>query len=349
MNSVKDKLLQLTSNFIQRPDLIQGPGGNTSVKSDSGQMMIKASGYRFDEMNSGIGISFVNSKAISQYFFNIIPKNKDEDEKDMLAFISLNILKDSVGDLYPRPSMETGFHAVLDSYVVHTHSVWSNLVNCSVVREVYLEKLRLMTGLEIASIPFVSPGFGLSYLITQCLKEADQNNQKRPEIFFLANHGIIAHSKDEETCTKNLMLIDKVIQDLFDLNSSSYPNVELTEASNQWIPKTDFVNEILSKYRANSSFFEQVLFPDQIVFFSNQISFSGAEVERKIQISDQFKVSYQGTYRDVLSVHETLTAYLFIYDTLQSNSIQIDLIGGQEIDYINQMDMEKHRKQIKIK
>jgi serine kinase of HPr protein (carbohydrate metabolism regulator) len=41
-----------------------------------------------------------------------------------------------------------------------------------------------------------------------------------------------------------------------------------------------------------------------------------------------------------------MTAYLFIFDFLTSGSAKIDFIGKSEIDYINNMDMEKHRKSI---
>jgi len=41
-----------------------------------------------------------------------------------------------------------------------------------------------------------------------------------------------------------------------------------------------------------------------------------------------------------------MTSYLFIYDTILNNGDTLQLIDGKEIDYIQNMDMEKHRKSI---
>ena len=346
MEDSQQLLLELTASFVNRPDLIQGPGGNTSVKTAEGNMWIKASGYRFDEMDFEHGLSLVNSENISHFFFNFIPKNKEVDEQEMLSSISKNILSNTQGILYPKPSMETGFHAVLDKYVVHTHSVWTNLLNCSLNKTDLLDKIVAETGLKIALIPFVSPGFGLSYLITQSLKNAEVKQQDRPEIFLLANHGVIAHSNDSEACAKQLNRLDEAIQSVFNIGAL-YPETELIPQEDCFLPKQIFVNQILEKYKCDVNFFDQILFPDQIVFFSHQIGFNNKNPERKIQISEDFKIRYHCSLRDAMSVHETMTAYLFIYDLLNSFARPIDFIVGNEIDYINNMDMEKHRKQIK--
>ena len=160
-------LISLTSPFVNRPDLIQGPGGNTSVKDEEGNMIIKASGFRFEEITEESGYSIVNSQNISDYFFNVKVTDKTQEEKHSLQVIQNNILKQISGEFYLKPSMETGFHAVLDEFVVHTHSVWSNLINCINEPFEFLKKIQTNTGLIIAFIPFVSRGFGLSYLITQ--------------------------------------------------------------------------------------------------------------------------------------------------------------------------------------
>lgn len=335
------ELLQLTSNFTNRPDQVQGPGGNTSVKSDDGKMYIKASGFRFEELSENNGISAVNSYEISRYFRNVIPKDKEVDEKEMLELIASNILLKHDGSSYPKPSMETGFHAVLGKYVVHTHSVWSNLLNCCSERLNVLKKLKLPY--KACFIPFVSPGFGLSYLITNELKNAESSGESIPEVFFLANHGIIAHANELQKCYEILNTVDLAIQKLLNLGVN-YPEMKIEAVGNSWESRNSFVTETIIKLQCDKSFFDNVLFPDQTVFFKDRISDSNDAIKKTIDLKTDGSIQYNCSYRDAISIHETMTAYLYLYDVLTELDLPMEFIKGNEIDYINNMEMEKHRR-----
>lgn len=339
-----NSLLNLTFPFINRPDLIQGPGGNTSVKDDNGNMIIKASGFRFEEITEESGYSIVNSQKISDYFFNVQVTEKAKEEKLSLEIIQTNILKNSSGEMYPKPSMETGFHAVLDKYVVHTHSVWSNLINCITAPFDLLTSLQNKTGLNFAYIPFVSPGFGLSYLITQKLKKADESGTTRPQVFFLENHGIVAHSNDLTEAQTMLKQVDEAIQELFKI-SNEYPITDLQITDNYYTPNHDFVWSFIQRHKVEESFFNQVLFPDQTVFFHNQINFS-EDNSKKINCIPNQGIQYHCGEREAKSIHETMTAYCFLFDTILSLNQIPRFVSTEEIDYINNMDMEKHRKSL---
>ncbi|MDP2385500.1 MAG: class II aldolase/adducin family protein [Bacteroidota bacterium] len=344
-HTIINELLKLTKPFVGRADLIQGPGGNTSVKDEAGNMYIKASGFRFNEMNDNGGYSAVSSGVIEKYFRNVQIISKEQCEKESLELITNNILSDANGVKFPKPSMETGFHAVLDKYVIHTHSVWANLVNCNELGTELRNKVQEKLAVPIVHIPFVSPGFGLSYLITQELIYAEKNNSPKPKIFFLENHGIIAHGDNMEEVTNLLTEVDSSIAKIFSVEIDAYPvtQVELKEES--FFPVNDYCSRILSKYKVAADFFDQVLFPDQTVFFKGNITLTGEE-SKKINISADYTLKYKGNEREAESIHETMTAYLFLYDTLRTAANKIKLIKGKEIDYINNMDMEKHRKNI---
>jgi rhamnose utilization protein RhaD (predicted bifunctional aldolase and dehydrogenase) len=342
MNLIKT-LLTLTQPFVNRPDLIQGPGGNTSVKDSEGNMIIKASGFRFEEMNAVQGFSIVNAKEIADYFFNVEVQDKALEEKKSNELIHLLIATDTEGNKYPKPSMETGFHAVLDTYVVHTHSVWSNLINCNQDSVSLFQTLKSKLPFEIAYIPFVSPGFGLSYLITQELKFAKENNQKQPNVFFLQNHGIVSHSNELNIAQAQLFQVDETIKSL--LSAEAYPNSELENKGGFFVPKFDYVQQKAKEYQANDAFFNQVLFPDQTVFFNGNIAFEN-EKGRKINFSENYALEYHCPIREAQSIHETMTAYFYIYDSILKNGFQPSFLAGEEIDYINNMDMEKYRKSL---
>ncbi len=341
--SLINELISLTAPFINRPDLIQGPGGNTSVKDECGNMIIKASGFRFNEINRDSGFSLVNSGNIKFYFENVNVHSKAECEKAYLEIVSQNILSKQDGNSYPKPSMETGFHAVLDKYVVHTHSVYTNLFNCNTNCFELVKQIQHILNLPVAYIPFVSPGFGLSYLI--CKEMQNANTSNKPVLFFLENHGIIAHGNNATEVKDLLFLLDTTISKLFFIDINKYPQTTLQKSELNFKPTHTFCTEILNKYDVSLDFFKQVLFPDQTVFFNENISFN-ASVLKKINIDAAKKITYDCNEREALSIHETLTAYLFLFDTLKSTNNKHRFINGDEIDYINNMDMEKHRKNL---
>jgi len=338
------ELIDLTAPFIDRSDLIQGPGGNTSVKSENGTMIIKASGYRFEEISETQGYSLVKNNTIADYFFKLEIKDKNKEEPFSTQLIQDSILSKEDGSKYPRPSMETGFHSVLEKYVVHTHSVWTNLVNCNSNSAELINTLRQKLNIPIAYIPFVSPGLGLSYLVTQEIKHAAKNNLPVPVIFFLENHGVIAHGQNAEDVKTILTKLDQEICKLFDVQINDYPSTHLKEEGNGFLPASTFVLEQINKYKADIHFFNNVLFPDQTVFFNNNISFD-VNNEKKINILPS-AVFYKCNKREASSIHETMTAYLFIYDKILSSANKPRMLDGSEIDYINNMDMEKYRKSL---
>ncbi len=336
------ELLELTRPYVNRPDQVQGPGGNTSVKDSGGRMMIKASGFRFEEINENRGFSLVNNQVIKDFFFHVQPQDKVKEEQESVALILDHVLRDEKGDAYPKPSMETGFHSVLGTYVVHTHSVWTNLVNCCADNIELISRIRQKTSLRIANIPYVSPGFGLSYLIAKEIRNASENEY--PQVFFLENHGIIAHGSGITEVNSILCSIDQAIMDIFNL-SDTYPGVQLQDLSGQFIPDDPFVNDMIKHYLTGPEFFEHVLFPDQTVFFKDNIGF-GNNSGKKIRVDGEGHISYHAGHREALSMHETMTAYLFIYHNIVSNNRQLRFIPSAELDYINAMDMEKHRKSL---
>lgn len=341
---LREELLQLTKPYISRADQVQGPGGNTSVKDEEGRMIIKASGFRFDEVTDAQGFSIVNNDEIRKYFHTVQVHDKEKEEKASVDLILANILKDENGQLYPKPSMETGFHSVLNKYVVHTHSVWSNLVNCIAAHDELLEKLKKRLGISIAVIPYISPGFGLSYLVTNIVKQANANHGEVPPVLFLLNHGIIAHSDNGPQVIDLLEKVDSEIRKMLGIKEN-FPKTDILEESPKcYVPESNYVGEMIRKNAVDVHFFDRVLFPDQTVFFKDNISIDEHDSDKKIQVETNGRISYHTNLREARSMHETMTAYFFIYEHIRRSTGQPVFIAEKELDYINAMDMEKHRK-----
>ncbi|HIH10552.1 MAG TPA: class II aldolase/adducin family protein [Candidatus Diapherotrites archaeon] len=157
-------------------DLVQGPGGNISIK-DGKRMFVKASGFCLSEVSSQSGIASFRSSSMAGFFSKIPSARKMHEGKYMEAL--------SRGAISGKPSMETGFHSVLGRAVVHTHPVAINSISCA------------KNGKEIALkafgpgsftwIPYFSPGAELARAIAMHAKGGNH-------CFILQNHGLIVAS-----------------------------------------------------------------------------------------------------------------------------------------------------------
>jgi ribulose-5-phosphate 4-epimerase/fuculose-1-phosphate aldolase len=337
MTDLKSELIQLTSSYLNRPDWIQGPGGNTSVKQN-GTMAIKASGMRFEEINYNEGISMVETKGIVEYLNHSLLGSKIQHETELLTIVEQSRLKSETGELSPKPSMETGFHAILKKYVVHTHSVWSNLINCS-DEPTLKQKLIENYPFKLAFIPFCTPGFELSKAIQSIYLDHPET-----EVFLLQNHGVIAHADNMDLVHSMLDELDQQIIMVFNIDDE-YPNTSLMQLNeNIWRPEVPFVHEAISVYNVNEAFFNQILFPDQIVFFKGNFNFYSDLIKKINVYSDS--INYVCNEREAKSMHENLSAFLYLYHNIRSKNLKLNTVDLVHIDYINNMEMEKHRKSL---
>ncbi len=159
--------VRLSQSVGQSAAYVQGGGGNTSVKFSDGIMAVKASGTTLKGLTEDAGYVLVNTAKVKQHLI---------DAKDEADFAEK--LKQSTDNISVRPSMETGFHAALARYVVHTHSVYANVLNCSVEGHDMLHDLFP----DAKWIPYCSPGRALSLAVS---------STPDTTLFFLQNHGII--------------------------------------------------------------------------------------------------------------------------------------------------------------
>jgi rhamnose utilization protein RhaD (predicted bifunctional aldolase and dehydrogenase) len=135
--------------------MVQAGGGNASVKCFDGAMLIKASGIGLSEVEYNKGISVVvNGVAL--------PGEK--------------------------PSMEVGMHALLDTWVLHTHPLVVGIVVCrfgwqDILKRVFPEALL---------IEYCSPGDELACVLQQ------KKNELGGGVIFLQNHGLIVYGQSAD-------------------------------------------------------------------------------------------------------------------------------------------------------
>ena len=205
---------------------IQGGGGNTSIKLDDQWMAIKASGRSLMEMSPSDGFCLVDYDQTRAYL-----ESPDSDDSQFTKAIQ-SFTKGSDS----RPSMETGFHAIGKKSVIHTHSVYVNLLTCS------KEGPRIAKELFPSSIwiNYETPGRDITLRIKQVL------DREIPSVIFLENHGVIISDEQMKEAYDIHEDVNKKIQTK--LNLAQYPFE---------VARSCVDIEVMK---------EKVFFPDQVVY-----------------------------------------------------------------------------------
>jgi len=207
-----DKAPQLLARAARaagsRPDLTQGGGGNVSIKVGAERMLVKASGVQLKDVTPFSGYALVNYGNIRRRI-----AAGPGGENEFSEFICAQALP--VKGVKPaKPSIETGFHALLNTVVIHTHSVYANILNMSA--EGHALGRELFPGAEF--IPYKSPGPQL------CSAINDRARASGPQMFFLANHGLaVAHSGVEGALELNERVNGTILRGL---SLPAYPEVK---------------------------------------------------------------------------------------------------------------------------
>jgi len=175
--------------------LVQGPGGNLSIKLNGDLMLIKSSGVQLKDVYHASGFSALSYNYIHDFYAASNGEIGDEDMNEVLAEATLK------GD--DRASMEAAAHAILSGDVVHTHPVYVNSILCSLnSREACAEAF---DGFDYEYIPSAMPG---AELTGKLLKSSSDK-----EIFFLENHGLIVRYGSLKECVSLTEEINEAARD----------------------------------------------------------------------------------------------------------------------------------------
>ena len=167
---------RLSAEIGSDPLLVQGPGGNTSVKQ-GGAMWIKASGTMLSDAETGrIFVPVDPAKALAE-----IDGSGDGSCR--------NAVLDPRSEL--RPSVETTFHALFpQKFVFHYHSVATICHSASVQGRIDL--VAKLYGLDWADVRYRKPGVPLAKEIRSVTGGA------APGVTILENHGVIIAADEIE-------------------------------------------------------------------------------------------------------------------------------------------------------
>ena len=332
-----------------RADYVQGGGGNTSVKLGGGLMAIKASGFCLSDITPNSAYAVLDGAAIRDFYLTSEPAQFENVET-----AGSNKAKESVktieGLQQLRPSVEAGFHSILKTFVVHTHSVYANLaacaVNCKEICAAAFEGADYSWGM----VPYVDPGANLTFAIRDEMKRVEAETGKKPGIIIMQNHGIIAHDDDPDVVLQLHADANERLAKAFGITGDSFPKVSIKEIEpGLYEADTPYLTEALKGGAYTEQFLlEQPLYPDQMVFLIGTFGMDKAEVEEGqcVAYSDSGKVLMRMDSKKAQVLAETLTAVVFVISHIKAVGHPLSTMGEKAKSFIANWESEKYRKSL---
>jgi rhamnose utilization protein RhaD (predicted bifunctional aldolase and dehydrogenase) len=257
------ELLELEEFSVQLGmdiNLVQGSGGNTSIKF-SDQIWVKGSGKK------------LRDSRVANIF---LPLNLNA----LLSEIEINNFESSISSLLPkydyktlRPSIETGMHAIIpNKIVIHLHPV--ALLSILVREDAEYQLRNLFPNEDYLFLPYIKPGSEL----TKAIKTIN-GLLKLPNVLFLKNHGVVISG---ETFEEVKSILNKITQKITSakINAININYEKLNQLIDPAIWKLPIYEEIHLLGSDSNCFARAVsgiLFPDHIVFLGPEVLYHKAD------------------------------------------------------------------------
>lgn len=293
MNPSLEKIINISHYFGEKIFAVQGGGGNTSVKLEDMTMGIKPSGKRLKDLQCIDDLSFV-------HFAQIVSMLA---EKDITEKKFSNKLKEfTTSNTMPRPSIETGFHSFLDKYVAHIHCLYSNVLTCSIEGWQLLQRFFP----DATFVGYDSPGRDLTLTIYS------EYLNKKSNVIFLKNHGLILHSQNADDIIKIYEELSKDLINYFSLDEFNLNSLSVEPRRNL---------ALIKKIQNN------VLFPDQLIYLTP----ANIDIDSALSIST------------IDGVKENLWAYEYLDKQIEKLGFRPATLSSLQIENVINSSGEKKR------
>ena len=210
MNRTLADLITISNTTGKDPTLVQGGGGNTSVKTPDGEYMyIKASGTALKDMNTRKGWRRLRLAPVLSIIEDDSLAKLQASKREPEIVNRLLLACDDKVTSGARPSVESHLHAFLDKCVIHLHPlVVAAYVNAKNGRR-EIEKLFKKEKFPPLWVPYTDPGFMLAKKIAKLVGDYQKKFGRKPAVMILQKHGLFITSK---TADAALRLVRKVIK-----------------------------------------------------------------------------------------------------------------------------------------
>jgi rhamnose utilization protein RhaD (predicted bifunctional aldolase and dehydrogenase) len=202
-------LIRISNTVGKDTALVQGRGGNTSVKTPDGKYMyIKASGTALKDMNEQAGwrrmrLDLVRAIIKDKSIAELDIRSKENEVANRLLLACDDETQGSA-----RPSIEANLHAFLDNCVIHLHPVAVLSYACARNGRAELDKLFKNMKSAPLWVPYADPGFKLAGKVTGLISDYQSRFSQNPVVLFLQKHGLIVSADNADAA---LRLLRKVI------------------------------------------------------------------------------------------------------------------------------------------
>ena len=324
-----------------RADYVQGGGGNTSVKFPDGKMAIKASGFKLSDIQESEAYAVLDAAALREFYnaheaseFEDVEKAGSERAKELIVAVE--------GLKALRPSVEAGFHSILDTFVAHSHSVYANLAACSANAREIVAEIAKDAPYAIGFVPYTNPGAKLTFSIRDEIRAVERATGKKPSVIFMQNHGVIATHADADECVRIHDDINARVRAYF--GAKEYPKIEL----NGNFSATKGLKERLASGRfGEEELLKNPLYPDQMVFFADTLFLTDeAPAPGKASLKSDGAVEYNMDAGKAVVIEETLAAIVYIIDGIEAKGFTVSTMSGAAQQFISGWESEKYRKSL---
>lgn len=337
-----EKISQAVGNS---PDLVQGGGGNTSVKLDDKLMAVKASGIKLKEITTAEGYVVVNYQNIREYHQKADLSEDRDYEKESGEFVRANIVP--MEGLKPlRPSVEAGFHSLLQKCVIHTHPVHANVICCTGNGKELAGRIFSEKDYGFIWIPYINPGFMLTLAMDREITAYMQQHGKFPQVIFMENHGLVVTADSADACIELHEDVIKTIRGFFGLDEP-YPQVGIRPVEDgAFIGTTQYLIDYFRGRDISPTFFDDIaLYPDQLVYLGGNISVN--EAGRKMNIQTRTgEIHYETNEKEALTMEETLMGFIYVVESIRKLNLPLKTMDQKETDFIRNWESEKYRKSL---
>lgn len=352
---LKDNELEL-QNFVRlsralgkRADYVQGGGGNTSVKLKDGLMAIKASGYCLGDIAMDNAYAVMDYTALRDFYMNNQPEEMEDMEKSGNDCAKANT-KSIEGLKSLRPSVEAGFHSIMKTYVLHTHSVYANLAACSDSCTKIAELAFAGADYSWVWVPYCNPGINLTFVIRDAMARAEAQTGKVPSVILMQNHGIVVHDDDPDTCLALHADANERIAKIFGICGTDFPKVFIREmAAGFYAADTTYLKEqLLHAEYSQQSLTEKPLYPDQMVFLKDSFFVNKEDITdgQCVVNSKTGETLMRMTEKNARTVTEMLTAVFYITDKIAQAGYRLSTMDDSARSFIANWESEKYRKSV---
>lgn len=202
------ELVKMSRLVGKDAELINGVGGNTSIKTKDGFMYIKASGTALKDMTIQRGWRRIRLENLSRILADKTLLSLGVEERNRKMSDALLKACDDKQIKTIRPSIETWFHSILGRCVIHLHPPAVLAYVCAKSGQQQFERL-FKNYLSVPLwVPYTELGFTSAKKIAREITKYNIRYGKSPEIIFMQNHGVIISSQNLD---KGIEFVRKVV------------------------------------------------------------------------------------------------------------------------------------------